>query len=783
MGRYRPINVELNRNYRNDLNANFEQIEKDITGVNQEISRVEQDLDEKIDSITGSGFLESLEAARDSANESATEANSQAGYAKNQGDYAKQQGDNAKEQSEYATLKGDYANEKAILADQAASKADSEASNLSQLKIDVVNATQGANTAATNAESATNHANTSGDYAKQQGDYAKAQGDYAKQVADDISEQAGVTSINGKRGAVTLTANDVAAIPSSEKGVPNGVAATNAEGKVVDAFGNEVEGKMKSVNHTEPDETGNVTIDVQTPADNALEAAKEYTDQAILNANQGEVKMVYYPYVLKATTDNQTEFTIPLETFDATNDFLQVVQNVIVLNKDEHYTVTGKTITLNQGVTTGTSLFITIIKNTLVGAEGAVNGNLIKDATLPLKKLAEPVVTSVNGQNGDINLSIPTKTSELTNDSNFATLENVSTVSTNLESHESKIASTTELGHVKVDGETITISETGVISSVGGGNSEQVMYFADTTGNYSSSGRMNYFVNIDGLTELTDGLLICLRVHQPTKGISSLGVNNFPVKWIKTPYGADTEANTLIEKGTYTLRYNAVNNRFEIQGMQDLGSVNVKTSTNIIYVDGSLGVNEQGKGGSKGEGAFKTINYALDQVKKFNFAEVVIRVAGGTYNEDVNGFGFFGKPITIVADDSTNPPTITSITINRTDYINLMDLKISTFIRITNSINLYCSSVKLEQAYTSDGIVLTNVHKAEFNYCVISNKKGGSATSAIFAINSDVTLNNISGTQNDVGLYGTSSTFRKGSGYTLTAATAQMINSGSQVLT
>ena len=42
----------------------------------------------------------------------------------------------------------------------------------------------------------------------------------------------GVTSVNGKTGAVTLTATDVSAIPSSTKGVANGVAELDSTGKV-----------------------------------------------------------------------------------------------------------------------------------------------------------------------------------------------------------------------------------------------------------------------------------------------------------------------------------------------------------------------------------------------------------------------------------------------------------------------------------------------------------------------------------------------------------------------
>ena len=208
-----------------------------------------------------------------------------------------------------------------------------------------------------------------------------------------IDGSGSIVTINGKspdlNGNVQIDANEIGAILASEKGVAGGVAKLNEAGKPIDAFGNEVDGKVKKVNNIEPDENGNITIPTfsgnyddlkniptnletttgsQSKADLAEQHAKEYTDQAIANANQGEVKSV---------NDVQPD------------------------------------------------------------------------------------------SNGNITLSIPTKTSELINDSNFVTTESVTEVSTDLENHETKIASKTELGHVKVDGTSISISPDGVISATG----------------------------------------------------------------------------------------------------------------------------------------------------------------------------------------------------------------------------------------------------------------------------------------------------------------------------
>nr|WP_259545013.1 collagen-like protein [Heyndrickxia oleronia] len=193
-----------------------------------------------------------------------------------------------------------------------------------------------------------------------------------------IDGSGSIVTINGKspdlNGNVQLDANEIGAILSSEKGVAGGVAKLDENGQVVDANNNPVSGAVESVNG----QTGKVNLDIpsktsqltndsnyettmgsQSKADSALQSAKDYTDQVAATIP----KRTHYPYLLKATSDNQTEFTIPLSTFDKTKDSLQVVQNTIFLNELEHYSVTGTTITLNNGVITGTSLFISIVEN------------------------------------------------------------------------------------------------------------------------------------------------------------------------------------------------------------------------------------------------------------------------------------------------------------------------------------------------------------------------------------------------------------------------------------
>ena len=160
--KYRTIGPSLDRDHRNDLNYNFQQIEddiqnsKNISNANKqallaELARVERESKERDDLLAGESLdalLQSIADAKQTAYDAAASANLSATNAEGKGDYANEKGDYAKEQGDYAKQKGDYADEKAIVASEAAAHAYEEASNLDGLKIAATDATQAANVAA-----------------------------------------------------------------------------------------------------------------------------------------------------------------------------------------------------------------------------------------------------------------------------------------------------------------------------------------------------------------------------------------------------------------------------------------------------------------------------------------------------------------------------------------------------------------------------------------------------------------------------------------------------------
>lgn len=99
---YRDLGVNFDRNFRNALNANFDDIEADIKEL-------------------GAGAQQALEAAHE-AETQAIYARTSGDYAQDKGDYAAQQGDFAQTQGNYAKSQGDYAKTQGQYAQQVANE-------------------------------------------------------------------------------------------------------------------------------------------------------------------------------------------------------------------------------------------------------------------------------------------------------------------------------------------------------------------------------------------------------------------------------------------------------------------------------------------------------------------------------------------------------------------------------------------------------------------------------------------------------------------------------------
>lgn len=219
------------------------------------------------------------------------------------------------------------------------------------------------------------------------------EGEYWTLVAQrGLDGKGSVTSVNGKSpnedGNVVLIPQDIGAESIENRGKPLGYATLDETGNVpLEQLGN-VEAMEMHGNewHTEEFET---VEGAQEKANIAEQNAKAYTDQQIqLVTETGIPKLVSYTYRLIAAEDGQKEFEIPLETFDLETDTIMVYQNSTFLSS-ARYTIEDKIILLNEGVMSGTEIVIIVLKNVPIGEEGAINGRVIAQNSLPMDRVID----------------------------------------------------------------------------------------------------------------------------------------------------------------------------------------------------------------------------------------------------------------------------------------------------------------------------------------------------------------------------------------------------------
>lgn len=170
------------------------------------------------------------------------------------------------------------------------------------------------------------------------------------QTADTKNTELGTTIINANNAKTELENTIIDAdldnyIVKTEKGVANGVATL--------------------------DETGNV------PASQ-------------LNNVAGVPKLNVYEYKMIGEV-GQTEFTIPLETFDVNTDTVKLYINTTFKDSD-YYTISGNKLILVNPLTKVSKVVVEIWKNIPMGAEGSVSGNVLAPNTVDDTKIGERTI-------------------------------------------------------------------------------------------------------------------------------------------------------------------------------------------------------------------------------------------------------------------------------------------------------------------------------------------------------------------------------------------------------
>ena len=106
-------------------------------------------------------------------------------------------------------------------------------------------------------------------------------------------------------------------------------------------------------------------------------------------------KLHMYNASQEATEDGQTEFDIPIVSFDETEDALWVFEGYLMLHKDLDYILQNGKVVLTEGVHAGCTIAMYVFKQVeQTGDEKLISGLMIEPATIPVDRLASNVVTS-----------------------------------------------------------------------------------------------------------------------------------------------------------------------------------------------------------------------------------------------------------------------------------------------------------------------------------------------------------------------------------------------------
>lgn len=298
---YRDLGVTFDRQFRNDLNANFDDIEHDIR------------------QIGGEAAQQALEAAEE-ANTQAIYAQTSGDYANDKGDYAAQQGDYAKTQGDYAKAQGDAAslavnnaNNALAAANEAVNNANTAIENANIAITNANNAAASANDAATNANSAATNANNAADNANTQAmnaqnaaQAANAAAQAANQAATSANEAADNANtavgmvqdiidntryIEAYNPNTTYFKNNIVSHNGSSFIAKQTTQGNTPVGDENDPYwgllarrGVDGEGSVSSVNNIPPDENGNVTLAASDVGAETPSGAQAKADQAEVNA-------------------------------------------------------------------------------------------------------------------------------------------------------------------------------------------------------------------------------------------------------------------------------------------------------------------------------------------------------------------------------------------------------------------------------------------------------------------------------------------------------------------
>lgn len=133
-------------------------------------------------------------------------------------------------------------------------------------------------------------------------------------------------------------------------------------------------------------------------ASNVSEARIDEIEAALARVLQtvsanGPAKTVHYKFLLISETEGQTDFEIPLVTFNKLTDFVILNINTTTPTEGIDYSIVNqRTIRLNGSLAVGTPIFVVVFKDIpQLDGNGEFSGSILQNESIPMEKLAPDV--------------------------------------------------------------------------------------------------------------------------------------------------------------------------------------------------------------------------------------------------------------------------------------------------------------------------------------------------------------------------------------------------------
>lgn len=357
-------------------------------------------------------------------------------------------------------------------ANQAAQAADSARNNLSNAVSEKLNEVDGA----------IESANDAATVATQAAENIKGWGLAVAWNATTTFEKNNIVTDNGSTWQAKKqntnsrpSLNNADWILIAQRGVDGTGAVSSVNGKYPDENGNVEldiqQGTVQKVNGKSPDSTGEVTLvasdlgemsgDQLTPASVSLAKLAQDVQDAIKSAGGNSF---FFPHALPTTIENQKSWDLPTNSYDAATDSLLVFHNGGILD-NESWTVIGDagsayTLAIPDNPISeieDNNVLIIVLKNASSEVPESFSGTLLTPGSVGLEKMGQDVQDAINNAGEKIEIVNDVTTGGA---DKAASAETVKTLNTNQAQHGGKIASNTQLGHIR-GSDTLTIRPDG----------------------------------------------------------------------------------------------------------------------------------------------------------------------------------------------------------------------------------------------------------------------------------------------------------------------------------